>query len=64
MNKKPTIICGITNMDGIPVERTKEEIEQFKEMMNSNGEYNVIFDDTNTIPIVMNTIAMLSHIDN
>lgn len=63
MNNKPIIICGVSNMFGTPVKKTKEEIEQFKSMMSSNGEYDVIYDETNTIPSIMTTIAVLSQIN-
>lgn len=43
-DKKTTIICGVYH------EMTEGEKNNFINMMSENGKYNVIFDDSNTIP--------------
>lgn len=53
---KPIVYCGVTNMDGTPAKRTKEETERFVKMMSNNGEYDVVYDETNTIPNVMKSL--------
>lgn len=53
---KPIVYCGVSNMDGTPAERTKEETEIFVKMMSNNGEYDVIYDETNTISNVMKSL--------
>lgn len=53
---KPIVYCGVTNMDGTPAKRTKEETERFVKMMSNNGEYDIIYDETNTIPNVMKSL--------
>jgi hypothetical protein len=53
---KPIIICGVTNIDGTPAKRTKEENDAFVKMMSDNGKYDVIYDETNTIPNIMNSL--------
>ncbi len=53
---KPIVYCGVSNMDGTPAKRTKEETDQFVKMMSNNGEYDVIYDETNTIPNVMKSL--------
>ena len=50
---KPIIFCGVTNMDGTPAKKTKEESDEFVKIMSNNGEYDVIYDETNTIPNIM-----------
>jgi len=55
---KPIIICGVSNPDGTPVERTKEETDKFIEMMSDNGKYEVIYDKTNIIPNMMQTLII------
>jgi hypothetical protein len=60
--RKPRIICGVTDMDGAPVKKTKEEIEQFTSMMSNDGEYEVNYDETNTIPKAMSILAGLTYL--
>ena len=57
---KPIIYCGVTNIDGTPAKRTKEEIDKFVKMMSNNGEYDVIYDETNTIPNVMKSLINIT----
>lgn len=56
MIDKKTIICGVVDYDDKPVHYTKEEQEKFSKMMSNGGEYNVIFDETNVIPMAMKTL--------
>ena len=42
--EKTTIICGVYH------EMTEEEKRNFIKMMSDDGKYNVVFDDGNTIP--------------
>lgn len=42
--EKTTIICGANH------EMTEDEKNNFIKMMSDNGKYNVVFDDGNTIP--------------
>jgi hypothetical protein len=42
--EKTTIICGVYK------EMTEEEKNNFIKMMSDDGKYNVVFDDGNTIP--------------
>ena len=42
--EKTTIICGVCN------EMNEEEKNNFIKMMSDDGKYNVVFDDGNTIP--------------
>lgn len=55
--KKPLIICGVTDMEGNAVKKTKEEQEAFIKMMSNNGEYDVIFDETNGTLKLMNGLV-------
>jgi hypothetical protein len=43
-NEKTTIICGVYH------EMTEEEKNNFIKMMSDDGKYNVVFDDENTTP--------------
>lgn len=43
-NEKTTIICGVYH------EMTEEEKNNFVKMMSADGKYNVVFDDGNTTP--------------
>ncbi len=43
-NKKTTIICGVYH------EMNEEEKNNFINMMSENGKYDVVFDEGNTIP--------------
>ena len=43
-NENTTIICGVYH------EMTEEEKNNFIKMMSDDGKYNVVFDDGNTIP--------------
>jgi len=43
-NEKTTIICGVYH------EMTEEEKNNFIKMMSEDGKYNVVFDDANTTP--------------
>jgi hypothetical protein len=43
-NEKTTIICGVYH------EMTEEEKNNFIKMMSDDGKYNVVFDDGNTTP--------------
>ena len=43
-NEKTTIICGVYH------EMTEEEKNNFIKMMSEDGKYNVVFDDGNTTP--------------
>jgi hypothetical protein len=47
MNKK-IIICGVTDMDGKPVKKTKEEQEEFCKKMGGDDTI-VIYDETNAM---------------
>jgi hypothetical protein len=60
--KKGLIICGIIDMYGNPVKRTEEEQKEFCDKLSNNGEYNVIFDETNTIPNLMKNILPKNNI--
>jgi len=42
--EKTTIICGVYH------EMSEEEKNNFVNMMSENGKYDVVFDDGNTIP--------------
>jgi len=42
--EKTTIICGVYH------EMTEEEKNNFIKMMSEDGKYNVVFDDVNTTP--------------
>jgi hypothetical protein len=43
-NEKTTIICGVYH------EMTEDEKNNFIKMMSDDGKYNVVFDDGNTTP--------------
>jgi hypothetical protein len=43
-NEKTTIICGVYH------EMTEEEKNNFINMMSENGKYDVVFDDKNVTP--------------
>lgn len=48
-NKKTTIICGVYR------EMTEDEKVNFINMMSDNGKYDIIFDDGNTLPKLINS---------
>ena len=60
---KPIIVCGVTNMDGTPVQYTKEQQEEFCKNIAGN-EYDVIFDETNSIPNLMKSIITYKTIES
>lgn len=51
-NEKPTIICGVIDMNGEPVKMTKEEQDEFTKKVGGN-EFKAIFCEDNSIPKMM-----------
>lgn len=55
--EKPTVFCGVLNMDGSPAKMTEDEVARFMKMCSNNGENKVIFCRDNSIPKALETIA-------
>lgn len=57
--KKPTVLCGVINMDGTTAKMIEEEKERFTKMCSNNGEYNAVFCEDDSIPKAMEVLAKI-----